>query len=297
MKTINSILTLAFGLVSALSVQSCVKEEIYAIPMVDLNVSFAESNQSQMKSAVQSVCLYLYPNFDYKADPIVVTSNSMNIKVPLLPGDYGVLLHNQPIDPVVVSGADDYSTLMLTLPKGDDGFLKPCPSVYALKATDAMRKITISRDDPNSFTFTPIIISKKIRFVINCDGKFGEMVSARATLNGVATQVNLSTLSATNGLVLSIDDFAINTSQITSRNYELLGFTTNEEKIILTLFVKNKEVQFELEQPIDLTDYVKDLVGDQIEITISVTYDPDIRIHPITIKQWQEGSDIEIGIK
>lgn len=296
MKTINSIL-LALGVATALLVQSCANEKIYPIPMVELNVSFEKSTQSQVKtSPASSVYFYLYPNFDYQADPIVVSSNSTNLQIPLLPGDYGVLLHNSPIDPVVVSGAEQSENLTLTLPKADDGFLMPCPTVYALKETDAMHKITISRDEPNSFLFKPVVISKKIRFVLNVDNTFGNVTSARATLSSVATEVNLSTLKASKGLTLAINEFKVEESYLRSSNCELLGFTTQEEKVVLTMFVRNDQVAHELEQPIDLTDYLKDLVGDEIEITISVKYDPDIRIHPVSIKQWQDGNDLDIDI-
>lgn len=285
--------------VVVLQLQGCVKEPVYTIPVVDLTVDLSQIEAVKgSRASFDEVYYYLYPNFDYAADPIVVKGSPSSLSVSLLPGNYGVLLHNAPIDPLVVSDAEQFETMKVTLPFGDDGLLLSCPTLYALKGDDPMHKITVARDGGNSFSFAPVVASKKVRFVIHTKG-FGDVTSARATISGVSTELNISTLVASKGLTLAIPDFSIEGSTFTSGNMELLGFTIDEgQESILTLYVHNEEVEHEIDQKIDMTEYVKDVSGDEIEVTIDVTFNPDTRIFPISIRQWDEdGNELEIGIK
>lgn len=303
MKNCRAIICGGLALFSLAALSSCVKEPIYVVPTVNLSVDLSqiENLPAFSRASFDEVCYYFYPNFDYTADPIVVKGAFSNLSVALLPGDYGVLLHNSPIDPIVVSGAETYETLKLSLPFGQDELLPACPTLYALKNDDLMRKITVLHSGgdvvANRFVFTPVVVSKKIRFVIHTVG-FGDIISARATISGVSTELNMATLVTSNGLTLSVPDFSIqNNATFTSGNMEFLGFDLGEGKeSILTLYVHNEEVLYEIDQKIDMTDFIKNATGEEIEVTIDVTFDPDTRIFPISIRQWDDqGNELEIG--
>ncbi|MEG1414239.1 MAG: hypothetical protein RSA94_03700 [Mucinivorans sp.] len=290
--------------------QSCVKEHIYEIPMVELTTNIIENKSNvsssdfgasyaqgiHQKAATTSICYYLYPNFDYKAEPIIVHSESGIAHVALLPGKYGVLLHNEPIAPLVVSGQDTIVNLGVGLPFDANGALPPCPVLYALGVSDTMRQISVLLNSPNVLAFVPEVVSKKLRVVVNTD-KFGEITAARATLSGVASALNFNTLKPSSGVMVGMPNFTVEGNRLRSPTLNLLGFSTsNLDTTVLTLYVKNKEVDFELEQPVDLSSYIKDMVGSDIELTLTVSFDPDVRVYPVEIRQWDsKGNEIEVG--
>lgn len=282
----------------AVSFTACVKETLYTVPDVRFEIDWSGiSAANKAANQTDSAYLYLYPQFDYKADPIILKAASGEHICKLLPGIYKVLMHNAPLTNLYPAETETFESLSI------NQFGKKaisCSNLHLLPADRAL-DIEIVTTGNNVFNLKPITASKTIRFVIKTE-RFGDITSAYGVLGGVSTSMRVNNWARSQSDISSVrlPDFTITDSTLSGGQINVLGFNpaTNpkeEDRILLTLYVFNKEVPYPLEQPVDLTDEVKDLTGDEIEITITVPYSPSTSAI-VEIKQWRAGNELEIEI-
>ena len=287
--------------------QQSIVEPILPIPKVMVRIEMpkeaAPSPSGKNNVPLGSNRVYLFPLFDYPADPVVVDAQGASTETALLPGSYRAVVHSLPIEPLVMSGTDNPETFAVSLPTNEKGELPECPRFYTLQAADPMKSVGIVKveEGPNVLVFQPVLVTKRVRFVLNT-AQFGTITSAHGTLSGVASELNLHTLKTNMGKSVQLTDIKVEGNTLVIEAFELLGFTVSnpDDEVVLNLLVRNDEVDFELEQPIDLTEEMKKVQneGGDVDIKIDVKFNPDIRVHPVTIKQWDEhGNEIEVGIK
>lgn len=278
-------------LLSIISV-GCVREPLKQRPQVELSVSWINSRQAGTHSGAT---FYLYPQFEYSAEPLEISApNGISPITELLPGRYRVMVVNSPSDPVRIDGRGEYSKFGAYLELAGD-YLPNISQFMALDKDDAKHEIEVAIGASNKFVFTPISVSRKIRFLIKGD-KFGVINVVDAQLSGITSRVNLSTFAKSESSKVKIDSWKVEGTKFTSDPVEVLGFNYEDQPIVLTLFVTNPSVTFPLEQPVDITSQIKAMRGDEIEITMEIDYDPDLRIRPVSIREWDKGNELEIGI-
>lgn len=280
---------LYIALISAVVLMGCVRETLYDMPSVDLIVSWENSRDKSHSDAM----FHFYPQFDYLTEPIeipVVASASTNLA--LLPGKYKVLMYNTPLAPIVVDGKDAHDQMTARIDYTNN--VAPTVSQFmALDANDPAKEIVVELDGRNKFEFKPISVSKKIRFVINGDEKFGQVDIVNAYLKGVVSKINLSTLKIETVENVLIENWKVEGRKFSSESIEVLGFDV-QNKVTLLLVVQSPESDYPKEQPVDLTKEISEMVGDEIQITMDVEYKPDIRVRKITVTEWLAGNEINI---
>lgn len=282
--------------------QHSIVEPMHAIPVVDIRVEPTNAQAGKSIVTPDTHRVLLYPQFDYPAETITLDAADNAAQVALLPGTYLTMVHNWPIAPLVVSGTESIETYSVGLPANAQGNLPSCPMLYTLKAADPMKSVEVVRADnsgTNLLVFKSMLVTKRIQVEVNTS-QFGNITSVRGTLTGVASALNLHTLKTTMGQAIILDKVTVKGNKLTFDVFDVLGFTVEKpDEVVLTIFVKNDEVDFELEQPVDLTDEIKKLPkeGGNVTIEIDLAFQPDIRVHPVTIRQWDEsGNELEIGI-
>lgn len=297
---------LLYPLLAAITLTGCqhsVLERLHPIPVVSVQIKLPVDITGKSDMALpHNHRVYLYPQFDYAAETILLDAVDNAGQVSLLPGNYRVVVHSLPLEPLVLSGTESFETVAVTLAPDATGHLPSCPMFYALKSKEPMKSVEVVRTDlgENSLVFQPILITKRLRFEINVSN-FGNITSVRGSLTGVASTLNLNTLKTTMGRTILFNKVTVVGDKLVFEAFDVLGFTAeNPDDVVLTIFVRNDEVDFELEQPVDLTEEIKRVEeeGGDLDINIDLKFDPDIRIHPVSIRQWDEaGNEIELGFK
>lgn len=283
--------------------QHSILEPIAPIPLVDVRIEAPKTAVAGKNEEIAPLHrVYLYPQFDYPADPIVFDTPNNVAQVALLPGLYQAVVHSLPVEPLVLSGTESFETAMVSLPTDEAGNLPSCPTFYTLHSNDPMNSAEIVRTEEgrNLLIFNPILATKRIRIELNTT-QFGTITSAHGTITGVASALNLYHFKTASGKSIQFDNISISGNKLIIEAFEVLGFTAEKsDDVVLTVFVRNDEVDFELEQPVDLTQEIQKLPpqGGDVHITIDLKFNPDIRVHPVTIRQWDEsGNELEIGFK
>lgn len=291
-------------LLCAFGAVGCIKEKIYDIPTVTFNVDWSGISAASKGSECDSVYVYLYPHFDYEAEPIVVRSCEARVECQLLPGFYDVIVHNAPLSGINKRNELDCDNFEFYVPptSSDVVAASSCGMLHLLAADDPMRSVEITTfKEQNTFTVSPITVTKQIKFKIKTT-RFGDIKAAYGVLSGVSTMINARTwkLSEEGLISVRLPNFTVTDSTLTGGKVNVLGFNPSptpkeDERISLKIYVSNTEVDYELEQEIDLTESLKDLVGDEIEIVIVVPFNPATNAF-VEVNQWLAGTALEIGM-
>lgn len=284
------------------SVIGCVKEPIYPVPKVAFEVDWSGiSAVGGADGQTDSVYVYLYPKFDYFSEPIVIKSFSDELTYSLMPGQYTLMMHNAPLKNLRSGYVDSYDKFTFYMPFDNNKRIETSGKLHLLAPDDKMHTINVTALEKNTFVLKPITATKTIRFKITT-ARFGDIVSAYGVLSGVVSSMNAKTwaLSEADISTIKLPNFTIQDSTLTGGQVDVLGFNPlasplQSERVILTLYVNNKEVDTPLEQDIDLTDYLKEVKGDEIEVIVTLPFKPATNA-VVVINEWLAGDDITVDI-
>lgn len=294
-------------MVTLFIVSGCIREQMYKVPEVTFTADWsngtrANSNEkSSTRSEFLDYVLYIYPQSNSNAEPFyAIPSQSGTVSLALLPGSYKILMHNKLGSDLVAVAPELYETLSVLNSGSEVDDISAISQFMALSNDDAMREIEIvygesSIIESNKFVLKPISVSRNVSFFINSE-QFGEIISVEAKLEGVGGKLNMSTLAASEFGTLDLPSWTVSDNAFSSSKYEVLGFNSALNSTVLYLYVKSKDSGYPFEQPVDLTQALKDLEGDEIEVHLDVEFKPDIRVRAITIKQWLNGNYLEVDI-
>ncbi len=283
------------AVIAIIATNACVRKDLNDIPTVQFNVDWSNAKRATTGKQHNGF-IVLYPQFSYNGGNITINvTDSEPAEAEILPGVYKVHMYNIPSDIIAASGGtfDSLSLEVLT----DLSVIEPIEQIMSLGIESTYRSVTINSaaDAMQTVNIVPVSFSKSLRFKITAE-KFGTIQSLNANVTGIASKIRIvdAVLSKPRGVKFS--EWTVDASTLTSKSVEVMGVYTDYEPVILTLNVVAEGVNGELVQSVDLTNELKNTKGDEIEVVMTVTYEPELKITGITINEWLNGNKIEVSI-